>query len=124
PARVRPWVQATGRSWYLRSQTLSTRRAGWGQGGRSGSVPPIPSGDRLGRPRQHRWPTRGRIAVVMGDRPDVETASLPIAAVDLVGLGATIGVALARVPFRDPFGGQGTLPHRLGVSVTREVLRS
>jgi acetyl esterase/lipase len=60
----------------------------------------------------------------MGDRPDVETASLPIAAIDLVGLGATIGVALARVPFRDPFGGQGTLPHRLGVSVTREVLRS
>lgn len=62
--------------------------------------------------------------MVMGDRPDVETASLPIALVDLLGLGATMGVALARVPFRDPFGGKGTLPHRLGVSVTREVLRS
>jgi acetyl esterase/lipase len=54
----------------------------------------------------------------------VETASLPIAAIDMLGLGAQISVALARVPFRSPLAGNGTLPHRLGVSVTREVLRS
>lgn len=62
--------------------------------------------------------------MVMGDRPDVETASAPIAAVDLLGLGAQMGVALARVPFRSPFGGHGTVAHRLGANVTREVLRS
>jgi acetyl esterase/lipase len=60
----------------------------------------------------------------MGDRPDVKTASAPIAALDLIGLGAQLGVAMARVPFRDPFGGQGTVAHRLGATITREALRS
>lgn len=62
--------------------------------------------------------------MVMGDRPDVETASLPVAALDLLGLTAQMGVALARVPFRDPLGGTGTIPHKLGLTVTREVIRS
>jgi monoterpene epsilon-lactone hydrolase len=62
--------------------------------------------------------------VVMGDRPEVQTASLPIAALDLLGLGAQLGVAMARVPFRDPLGGSGTVAHRLGATVTREALRS
>jgi epsilon-lactone hydrolase len=62
--------------------------------------------------------------MVMGDRPDVRTAPLPIAAIDLAGLGAALGVALARVPFRDPLRGPGSVPHRLGTTVTREALRS
>ena len=60
----------------------------------------------------------------MGRRPDVPHASWPIAATDLIGLGAQLSVALGRVPFRHPWSGEGNLPHNVAVSVTRETIRS
>jgi len=60
----------------------------------------------------------------MGDRPDVETASAPIVALDVTLLAQQIMVALARVPFRRPFHGGSTKLSNLGASVTREVVRS
>jgi epsilon-lactone hydrolase len=62
--------------------------------------------------------------VVMGRRPGVATSSWPIATIDLVGLAGQMTRALARVPFRHPWGGDGNLPHNLAVSVTRETIRS
>jgi epsilon-lactone hydrolase len=62
--------------------------------------------------------------MVMADRPDVETASLPVAAIDTVGLAATMTLALCRVPFRAPWRGSGSVPHNVAVTVTREVIRS
>jgi epsilon-lactone hydrolase len=62
--------------------------------------------------------------MVMGRRPDVKTASAPIAAVDAIAMGGQLGAALLRVPFRNPFRGQSTMVSNLGSSVTREVLRS
>ncbi|MBK9181203.1 MAG: alpha/beta hydrolase [Acidimicrobiales bacterium] len=62
--------------------------------------------------------------MVMADRPEVETASAPIAALDLLGLGQQILGALARVPFRRPWAGPSTLPANMGAAVTREVLRT
>jgi acetyl esterase/lipase len=62
--------------------------------------------------------------MVMGDRPDVATAPWPVAAVDTVGLAEQLVVALARVPFRQPFEGpSGPLQNAIG-SVTREVVRT
>ena len=43
--------------------------------------------------------------MVMGRRPGVATAPLPIAVNDLVGLAGSLGSALARVPFRRPLSG-------------------
>jgi acetyl esterase/lipase len=62
--------------------------------------------------------------MVMGRRPGVARSSWPIGASDLVGLGAQMGLALGRVPFRRPWSGEGNLPHNLGVAVTRETIRS
>ena len=62
--------------------------------------------------------------MVMGKRDDVETASVPIATVALVGLGQQLVNALARVPFRRPWAGPSTLAHNLGESTTRQVVRS
>lgn len=62
--------------------------------------------------------------MVMGKRDDVETASVPIATVALVGLGQQLVNALARVPFRRPWVGPSTLAHNLGESTTRQVVRS
>lgn len=62
--------------------------------------------------------------MVMGSRPEVETASGPVAALDLLGLAAQMGVAVGRVPFRSPLAGSGAVAERIGRSVTREVLRS
>jgi monoterpene epsilon-lactone hydrolase len=62
--------------------------------------------------------------MVMGRRPQVSTSSWPIAAIDLVGLGAQLATAMARVPFRRPFAGEGSRPHNLTVAVTRETIRS
>jgi acetyl esterase/lipase len=62
--------------------------------------------------------------MVMADRPDVETTSAPIAALDLLGLGAQMVGAFARVPFRRPWAGPLTLPGNIGAAVTREVLRT
>jgi acetyl esterase/lipase len=62
--------------------------------------------------------------MVMAERPDVPSASAPIAAVDTVGLAQQLTNALARVPFRSPWSGPSGLVHNLGQSVTREVVRS
>ena len=62
--------------------------------------------------------------MVMGRRPGVERSSWPIAATDLMGLAGQFSTALARVPFRRPWAGDGNLPHNLAVAVTRETLRS
>jgi len=62
--------------------------------------------------------------MVMGRRPGVARSSWPIATTDLIGLGGQLIAALARVPFRSPWSGEGNLPHNLGVAVTRETIRS
>jgi acetyl esterase/lipase len=62
--------------------------------------------------------------MAMGSRPDVATASLPIAAVDVVGLAQQLGNALVRVPFRDPLHGTSGPVQNLAVAVTRETIRS
>jgi acetyl esterase/lipase len=60
----------------------------------------------------------------MGRRPEVKTAPAPVVALD-VALGvAQTATALARVPFRHPFAGDSSPLSNLGISVTREVIRS
>lgn len=63
-------------------------------------------------------------AVVMGKRPDVETAPAPIAAVTLVGLAEQLVNALASVPLRRPWEGPAGIVDNVGRSVTRQVMRS
>lgn len=62
--------------------------------------------------------------MVMGRRPDVPTASLPLAAAAVGGLAGRLGVALASVPFSEPWRGPGTLVHNVGSNVTRQVMRA
>ncbi|HUY65778.1 MAG TPA: alpha/beta hydrolase [Acidimicrobiales bacterium] len=62
--------------------------------------------------------------MVMGRRPGVPRSSWPIAATDLAGLAGQLAAAMARVPFRRPWSGDGNLPHNLAVAVTRETIRS
>ena len=60
----------------------------------------------------------------MGNRPEVQTASAPIVALDVSLLAGHFATALARVPFRRPFAGVSTPWSNLGITVTREVIRS
>ena len=60
----------------------------------------------------------------MSDRPEVRTASWPIAAVDVAGLTSSLIGAVARLPFRSPWRGPGKRPRNLAVSTTRELTRS
>ncbi len=60
----------------------------------------------------------------MGRRPDVAHSSWPIATTDLVGLAGQLATAVARVPFRRPWSGEGNLAHNMAVSLTRETIRS
>jgi acetyl esterase/lipase len=62
--------------------------------------------------------------MVMARRPGVATSRWPVAVADLAGLAAQLAVAMVRVPFRDPWAGDGSLPHNLAVAVTRETIRS
>lgn len=62
--------------------------------------------------------------MVMGKRDDVATASLPIAAVAVVGLGQQLVNALVRVPFRHPWTGAASVAHNVGSATTRQVVRS
>jgi acetyl esterase/lipase len=62
--------------------------------------------------------------MVMGRRAGVARSSWPIAATDLAGLAGQLTLAMARVPFRRPWSGDGNLPHNLAVNVTRESIRS
>ncbi|MFZ0249862.1 MAG: alpha/beta hydrolase [Acidimicrobiales bacterium] len=60
----------------------------------------------------------------MGNRPEVETARAPIVALDVSLLAGQLATALARVPFRRPFSGTSSPLSNLGITVTREVIRS
>lgn len=62
--------------------------------------------------------------MVMADRPDVRTASTPVTALTLVGLGENLVNAVASVPFRRPWQGPAGVVQNVGASVTRQVLRS
>lgn len=62
--------------------------------------------------------------MVMANRPEVRTASAPIAAVDLVGLAQQMLNALVRVPFRRPWRGPSGPAQNIGIATTREVLRT
>lgn len=62
--------------------------------------------------------------MVMGQRPEVPTASLAITAVDTIGLAQQMVNAVARVPFRDPLSGPAGALQNLGQAVTREIVRS
>lgn len=62
--------------------------------------------------------------MVMADRPEVRTATAPIAAVDTLVLAQQMVGALARVPFRHPFRGPSTAVSNLGATLTREVVRT
>ena len=62
--------------------------------------------------------------MVMGRRAGVARSSWPITTTDLMGLAGQLSAAMARVPFRRPWSGEGSLPHNLAVAVTRETLRS
>jgi epsilon-lactone hydrolase len=63
--------------------------------------------------------------MAMGNRPDVEKAQSPVCALDIALLAQQLGAALLRVPFRHPMRRGGSNPAAsLGISVTREVIRS
>ena len=63
-------------------------------------------------------------AMVMADRPEVETASKPIAALTMVGLGESLLNGLARVPFSKPWKGPSGLLDNIGQAVTRNTIRA
>ena len=60
----------------------------------------------------------------MSDRPEVHTASWPIAAVDVAALASNFVSAISRLPFRDPWHGPSHPPRNMAVSATRELVRS
>jgi acetyl esterase/lipase len=62
--------------------------------------------------------------MAMGNRPEVETARAPIVALDVSLLAGQLATALARVPFRKPFTGKSSPLSNLGITVTREIIRS
>ncbi len=62
--------------------------------------------------------------MVMSDRPEVQTASWPIAAVDVTALASNFVTAISRLPFRDPWRGPSHPPRNMAVSATRELVRS
>jgi monoterpene epsilon-lactone hydrolase len=62
--------------------------------------------------------------MAMGNRPEVKTAPAPIVALDVSLLAGHFLTALARVPFRRPFSGQSSPLSNLGITMTREVIRS
>jgi acetyl esterase/lipase len=62
--------------------------------------------------------------MVMGRRPEVNTASVPVAAFAVSGLVAQLANALASVPFRRPWEGPAGRLHNVGAAVTRTVLRA
>lgn len=62
--------------------------------------------------------------MVMGKRPDVPTASTPITAITLFGLGEQLFTSLASVPLRKPWQGPSGVLDNVGRSLTRQVMRS
>ena len=64
------------------------------------------------------------VDVVMSDRPEVRTASWPIAAVDVAGLASNLVGAVAVSRFAPLGVDRATTPRNLAVSTTRELTRS
>jgi acetyl esterase/lipase len=62
--------------------------------------------------------------MVMGKRPDVPTASLPVTALAVAGFASRLGFALASAPLRKPWEGNDTLVNNIGQSVTRTVMQT
>lgn len=62
--------------------------------------------------------------MVMAERDDVHTASLPVTVIDAMALSGQLLAALARLPFRRPIAGGSTARANLGTNLTREVVRS
>lgn len=60
----------------------------------------------------------------MANRPGVKTAPAPIVALDVASGVSEMATALARVPFCRPFTGDSSPLSNLGISVTREVIRT
>jgi len=62
--------------------------------------------------------------MAMGNRPEVETAPTPVAALDVALLAQVLATAMARVPFRRPFAGTSSPATNFVTSVTREGIRA
>lgn len=62
--------------------------------------------------------------MVMADRDDVTTTSVPIAGITMLGLAQNLTNGLLRVPFRNPAHGPSGPLQNVGATVTRQVLRS
>jgi epsilon-lactone hydrolase len=62
--------------------------------------------------------------VVMAGRAGVRTASAPVAAVDVFGLGAAFTAAILRIPLRTPWRGPASIARNVAVASTREFVRS
>jgi len=62
--------------------------------------------------------------MVMGKRPDVQTASRPVTVFAVTGLAAQLANSLSSIPFRKPWTGSSSRLENLGVTVTRQVVRS
>lgn len=62
--------------------------------------------------------------MAMGNRPEVKTASAPVAALDVGLLAQVLATAMARVPFCHPLKGDFSPASNLAHSVTRETIRA
>jgi monoterpene epsilon-lactone hydrolase len=62
--------------------------------------------------------------MVMGKRPEVPTAPGPITVFAVTGLAAQLANAMASIPFRKPWAGGSSRLENLGVTVTRQMVRS
>jgi acetyl esterase/lipase len=62
--------------------------------------------------------------MVMASRPEVEVASAPVAAIDLMGLASAFAGAVLRIPLRAPWRGPSSALRNVAVSSTREFVRS
>jgi acetyl esterase/lipase len=60
----------------------------------------------------------------MGKRDGVATASPPIAAMAVMGLGQQIANGLVKVAFRKPWSGPSSVAHNMGRATTRQVVRT
>ena len=100
--------------WSRVGSLTSAPEVGWDRSG--GQIRPVLSAAR--RPSY-------AVAMAMGNRPGVETAQAPVAALDVALLAQQLAAALLRVPFRRPLRQGGSNPAaNLGICVTREVIRS
>ncbi|MFZ2510145.1 MAG: alpha/beta hydrolase [Gordonia sp. (in: high G+C Gram-positive bacteria)] len=62
--------------------------------------------------------------MVMADREGVETASVPVTALTMLGLVGNMVNGLARIPFQKPLSGPGGVLDNIGQAVTRQSVRS